>query len=1006
MHPINNRFFNPCKMLKESNNMELRQIALNLRYFKLFIFNVALAMLLLAAKVSAEKVQITNTTEPYVAIESIVLPDLTNDGFSEFGLLYLDSVDDKIRLQIFDGVSLQKSLQITWDNIYSSPSLHLFPDLNGNNAPEVGVFGVRTEGNNAGKPQILVKDLLTASTTNVYNWPANWTDVEALVLEDVNGDSVVDVAIQGVFKQGARPQLVIRDGQTGGNVATYSYPNLLSDPVYFQHSDTNNDGVREIATFGRIKRNNKIQIKIANGTNPANRFKSYNFPDNWSNIDWISLDDKNNDDIADWGLFGVNKLDGRPQLIIKSGVDPKGAIGIFAWSAAITNPTFVSVPDMNNDGVNELAVGGLRSNGRYQFQVKDGADRNVSLANHNLNLAISDVSHHVLPDFTADGIAEIGFLGIDDTNNYVLQVQNGNGIEGAITQYNLGSLWSAKPLLHNIEDVNNDGLDEILFEGIYSGQTKLQIWPLPDAANSREINLQILAINDFHGNIATSSSSFGGVGRADFLAANIKAAQIEADNSIFVSAGDLIGATPLISALFHDEPTIEAMNLIGLDINGVGNHEFDEGTEELLRMAYGGSHPVDGDLDGDGFAGANFDFLAANVVVNETDETLFPAYKIRTYQDVKVAFIGMTLKGTPTIVTPSGVAGLSFEDEVDTVNDLIPQLQEDNIESIVVLLHEGGFSPGGSNDCNGGLFGTIADITEALNDAVDLVIAGHTNDEFVCEIDGKWVTMADNAGRLFTNINVTLDRKTKDMTIVSINNQPNLQAGVTPDQSVTTLIDKYDALSAPLANAVVGKITSNITRSRTSAGESALGDLITDAQLQSTAAAGFGDAVVAFTNSGGIRSDLFFAAGSAMENDGDVTFSEAFGAQPFGNTLVTMSLTGAQIHGLLEQQWIGRTSPSILQVSTGFTYTWDASQPDGSKVDPNSVTIDGATLNLTASYRVTVNSFMADGGGNFPALLEGTDRLGGEIDVDALVTYLEGNSPIAPGPQNRITRLN
>ena len=250
------------------------------------------------------------------------------------------------------------------------------------------------------------------------------------------------------------------------------------------------------------------------------------------------------------------------------------------------------------------------------------------------------------------------------------------------------------------------------------------------AEHSREVDLQILAINDFHGNIATSSGSFGGTGRADFLSANIAAAEAGADNSIFVSAGDLIGASPLISALFHDEPTIEAMNLMGLDINGVGNHEFDEGAAELLRLQNGGSHPVDGDLDGDPFLGADFEFLAANVVVDDTGETIFPAYTVKNYQGVKVAFIGMTLEGTPSIVTPSGVAGLTFHDEAEAVNALVPELQQNNIESIVVLLHEGGFSPGGQNDCNGGLFGPIAEIVPQLDDAVDLVIAGHTNFEF------------------------------------------------------------------------------------------------------------------------------------------------------------------------------------------------------------------------------------------------------------------------------------
>ena len=522
---------------------------------------------------------------------------------------------------------------------------------------------------------------------------------------------------------------------------------------------------------------------------------------------------------------------------------------------------------------------------------------------------------------------------------------------------------------------------------------------------SREVNLKILAINDFHGNIATSSGSFGGTGRADFLSTNIQAAMAGADNSIFVSAGDLIGASPLISALFHDEPTIEAMNLIGLEINAVGNHEFDEGPAELLRMQFGGPHPVDGDLDGDPFLGADFEFLAANVVVDETGETIFPPLTIRNYQGVRVAFIGMTLEGTPTIVTPSGVEGLTFFDEAATVNALVPLLRRVNIEAIVVLLHEGGRSPGGQNDCNGGLTGPIAEIVPQFDDAVDLVIAGHTNDEFVCEIDGKWVTMADNRGRLFTEIDVTLNRVTKDMNVVAINNVPNLQGGVTPDPVVTELIDKYDELSAPLANFVIGTITTDILRAPNAAGESALGDVIADAQLDATSPVGFGEAVVAFMNPGGIRDDLDFVS-AGPELDGEVTFGEAFSVQPFGNSLVTMTLTGAQIHALLEQQWDGQPFPRILQVSDGFTYTWDAAQPDGSKVDPATIMIDGVQVDPGTGYRVTVNSFLADGGDNFSVLPDGTDRLGGEVDLDALVTYFGANSPVAPGPQDRITRVN
>jgi 5'-nucleotidase len=424
-------------------------------------------------------------------------------------------------------------------------------------------------------------------------------------------------------------------------------------------------------------------------------------------------------------------------------------------------------------------------------------------------------------------------------------------------------------------------------------------------------------------------------------------------------------------------------------------------------MQYGGSHP-DGDLDGDGFAGADFEFLAANVTVDATGETIFPAYTVKNYQGVKVAFIGMTLEGTPSIVTPSGVAGLTFNDEVETVNALVPMLQQNNIEAIVVLMHQGGFASegGGDGDGCGTLSGPLNDIVLGLDDAVDLVIGGHNNQRFTCmDVGGKAVTMAYHSGRMFTDIDVTLNRVTKDMTVQSIDNKENFQAGVTPAADLTALIDKYDTLSAPLANQVIGSITTDITRTNNAAGESALGDVIADAQHEATMNPGLGDAVVAFMNPGGIRANIVFVS-SGPEADGEFTFGEAFGVQPFGNSLVTMTLTGAQIHTLLTQQWVGQSSPRILQVSDGFTYEWDAAQADGDKVNPASIKIGGVVVNPIATYRVTVNSFLADGGDNFSVLVDGTDRLGGEVDLDALVTYFGLHSPVAPGPQNRITRLN
>ena len=519
----------------------------------------------------------------------------------------------------------------------------------------------------------------------------------------------------------------------------------------------------------------------------------------------------------------------------------------------------------------------------------------------------------------------------------------------------------------------------------------------------QEVQLRILAINDFHGAIATSSGAFGGVGRVDYLAANIASARAEAENSVFVSAGDLIGASPLVSALFHDEPTIEAMNLMGLDFNGVGNHEFDDGLAELLRMQQGGAHPE----ESESFQGADFQFLAANVIDGNSGNTIFPAYGVREFQGIKVAFIGLTLEGTPGIVARDRVAGLSFLDESETVNSLVPRLQAEGIEAIVVLLHLGSFSSGGKDDCGDGLEGPVAEVAARLDPAVDLVIAGHTNDEFVCEINGKWVTMADSAGRLFTVIDATLSPVTGDITVQSARNVPNSQTGVTPAPALTALIDKYERLVAPRANAVVGAVTADISREQNEAGESALGDVLADAHLAATSSPGTGNAVAAFMNPGGIRDNITFVS-SGPERDGQLTYGEAFAVHPFGNSLVTMTLSGSQLDTLLEQQFReeGAGYGNMLQPSAGFRYAWDAAAPLGAKVDPSGIAIHGVPVKPEGSYRVTVNSYLAGGGSGFSVLLEGTRRTGGDVDVDALVAYFAKNEVVAPGPQDRITRIN
>ena len=533
------------------------------------------------------------------------------------------------------------------------------------------------------------------------------------------------------------------------------------------------------------------------------------------------------------------------------------------------------------------------------------------------------------------------------------------------------------------------------------------------AEHAQTTKIQILGLNDFHGNLEPpigSSGRIGGsepggnAGGVEYLATHVRALRATNPNTLFVSAGDLIGATPLVSALFHDEPTIEAFNAMGLDYNGVGNHEFDEGVTELLRMRYGGCHPVDGCRDGDPFGGSTFEFLAANVAYKDTGETIFPPYAIHHFQGVKVAIVGMTLEGTPSIVSPAGISHVDFFDEADSVNALVPRLKQQNVETIIVLLHEGGFTPSPLNpqtinSCVSPT-GAIPPIVERMDDEIDVVVTGHTNWAVNCVMDGKIVTGAAAFGRLITDIDLTVSRATKDVVSATVNNTIVTRT-VPRAPDMTALVGKYVTLSAPFANRVIGRITANITRAANLAGESALGDVIADAQRYDAQQAGTGSQI-AFMNAGGIRGDLTFASSPVGEGDGNVTYGEAFTVQPFGNSLVTMSLSGTQIDALLERQFTGGIG--ILQVSDGFAYTYSASAPANEKV--GAITLNGMPINPVLPYRVTVNSFLADGGDNYGVLTQGTSRIAGNVDTDAFENYLNANpGGIAPGPQNRITRV-
>jgi 5'-nucleotidase len=534
--------------------------------------------------------------------------------------------------------------------------------------------------------------------------------------------------------------------------------------------------------------------------------------------------------------------------------------------------------------------------------------------------------------------------------------------------------------------------------------------PAP-AQDQNPVELRILAINDFHGNLRPPP---GGIritdpddrtkkilvpaGGSEYMATLVKQLREGHANTIFVAAGDLIGASPLLSGLFHDEPTIESLSMMGLAVASVGNHEFDEGKDELLRMQNGGCHPVDKCQGPHPFEGAKFHYLAASTVDTATGKTVFPPYEVRSFDGVPVAFIGLTLKGTSGIISPSAAAGLEFRDEAETVNALIPELKARGVEAIVVLIHEGGWPTGDYNECPG-ISGPIVDIVKKLDGAVDVVISGHTHQAYVCEIDHRLVTSGDKFGTLVTAIDLKLDRTTRDVISAKADNVI-VRNTLAKDAAQTSLLAAYDKVAAPLANRRAGTITETLSRLPNAAGESVLGDIVTDAQLAATRDEKDGGAVVAFTNPGGIRTDVI------RQGDGSVSYADLFASQPFRNQLVTLTLTGADIKSMLEQQWLDPKRPRILQVSNGFSYAFDNDKPFGERVIAERMMLNGAPISSAQNYRVTVNNYLAQGGDGFAALKQGKDARFGAYDSDALFGYFQAKGEIAPTTVDRIARVN
>lgn len=544
-------------------------------------------------------------------------------------------------------------------------------------------------------------------------------------------------------------------------------------------------------------------------------------------------------------------------------------------------------------------------------------------------------------------------------------------------------------------------------------------------------DVQLLSFNDLHGNLEPPSGSSGRVtelqpdgttktvdaGGVEYLATHLRKARKGNRYSITAAGGDMVGASPLLSGLFHDEPTIEALNKLDLDVTSVGNHEFDEGAAELGRLQNGGCHPTEGCYTDKEFKGADFPYLAANVLDEKTRKPLLKPYWVWKKQGVKVGFIGVTLEGTPDIVSAEGVKGLAFKDEVETIDKYAEELRRQGVKSIVALIHEGGFPASSSYnyDCDSpgagdGISGPIADIAKNVSPQVDALVTGHTHNAYVCTVPDpagkpRMVTSAASFGRLYTDTTLTYDRATGDIArtaVKSANHVVTRDVPKAPD--MTALIDEWNTLAAPIGNRPIGYISGDIVKDGT---ESPLGDLIADAQLA------YGRTLdaetdLALMNPGGIRASLTYAAGGA-EGDGVVTFAEGFTVQPFANTVNLQDFTGAQVVQALKEQVSGsnEAAPKILQISSGLTYTLDLTKTGADRVVTDSIRLNGSAIDPSATYRVATNSFLAGGGDGFPTLGQGTNDLVGEDDLAALERYLTANStatnPIAPPKADRVT---
>ena len=531
------------------------------------------------------------------------------------------------------------------------------------------------------------------------------------------------------------------------------------------------------------------------------------------------------------------------------------------------------------------------------------------------------------------------------------------------------------------------------------------------------VDVQILAFNDFHGALEPATGGTGRIGSADaggieYLATHLARLKATTPNTVIISAGDNIGGTPLLSSLFHDEASIEALNLAGLQVSALGNHELDEGWWELYRIQKGGCHPMDGCQDGTPFSGASFTYLAANVTLDPRTadpkfltlagvqgtepRPLLPAYEIREFDGVRVGFIGLILQQAPSVIVPESIRGLTFGPEADAANDAARALRDQGVRAIVVMMHQGGDQR--ASDVNGceGMSSDLVGLVERLSDDIDVVVSGHSHQAYNCTIDGKLVTSASSAGRVITDIDLRVQRSDGEVMAKSAHNVV-VTRDVAKDAAQSALVARYVPLAEKVGGRVVGSVASSLLRETSRAGVSPLGALIADAFLEA-GRTGSGQADLAFTNPGSVRADVIARNPTGPS---PVTYAEIFAVLPFGNEVIVKSLTGDVLLQVIEQQF-GVERTRILQVSSGFTYTYDAKRPRGQRVDRSTVRIDGAPLDPARTYRVVTNSFLWGAGDELEALDRGSDPVTVGVDADVLASYISRHSPARPPEPDRI----